>query len=112
MEQDASQTVQDLIGWMRQFDAVLIAYSGGVDSALVLAAAHAELGPGALGIIGVSPSLPRRELAAALSYARSIGAAVIEVDVGEMESEAYRANRGDRCYHCRRARTQRADPAG
>ncbi|MEI6796943.1 MAG: hypothetical protein WCK39_08760 [Methanomassiliicoccales archaeon] len=57
MDQEASATIQLLRCWMRQFESVLVAYSGGVDSALVLAAAHAELGARAWGAKGVSPSL-------------------------------------------------------
>ena len=81
---------------------VVVAYSGGIDSTLVLAAAVRALGPdSAIGAIGVSPSLAARELDGALEVARSLGARVERVATHELEREAYRANGPDRCYHCK-----------
>lgn len=80
---------------------VLIAYSGGVDSAVLLAEAHRVLGNRACGVIARSPSLPERELADALSVARSGGFHVRVIRTEEMDREQYRANRPDRCYHCK-----------
>lgn len=81
---------------------VVVAYSGGIDSTLVLAAAVRALGPeAAIGAIGVSPSLAARELQGALEVARGLGARVERVATHELEREAYRANGPDRCYHCK-----------
>ncbi len=82
---------------------LVVAFSGGVDSSVLLHAAHAMLGPRAVGLIGDSPSLPRRELAEALEVARLIGARVERLSTDELENETYRANSGERCYACRHA---------
>jgi pyridinium-3,5-biscarboxylic acid mononucleotide sulfurtransferase len=79
----------------------LVAYSGGVDSAYLLAEASQVLGPRALGIIAKSPSLPGAELTAALSLAASRGIGVRVIETQEMESAEYRANGPDRCFHCK-----------
>ncbi len=79
-----------------------VAYSGGVDSATLLAlAVHALGADRVLGIIGVSPSLADDERAAAHAVARAIGAPVVEVATHEGERPAYQANGPDRCYHCK-----------
>ena len=79
----------------------LVAYSGGVDSAYLLAEASRALGPRALGVIAKSPSLPGAELTAALSLAASRGIGVRVIETREMEREEYRANGPDRCFHCK-----------
>lgn len=79
----------------------LVAYSGGVDSAYLLAEAHRVLGAGALGVIARSPSLPASELEGALALAAERGMPVRVVETNEMEREAYRRNASDRCYHCK-----------
>jgi uncharacterized protein len=79
-----------------------VAYSGGVDSATLLALAVRALGADrVLGIIGVSPSLADDERAAAHAVARAIGTPVVEVETREGERAAYQANGPDRCYHCK-----------
>lgn len=80
---------------------LLIAYSGGVDSTCLLALAHRELGPAALGVIADSPSLPRAALAEALRVAEKIGARVETVQTCEFENEDYLKNPPDRCYFCK-----------
>jgi len=79
----------------------LVAYSGGVDSAYLLAEASRALGPRALGVIAKSPSLPAAELEAAVTLAASRGIGVRVIETREMEREEYRANGPDRCYHCK-----------
>jgi len=79
----------------------LVAYSGGVDSALLLAEARRVLGESAAGVIADSASLPRAELEAALALANSRGIPVRVIATREMERAAYRANGPDRCYHCK-----------
>lgn len=79
----------------------LVAYSGGVDSALLLAEARRVLGAAAEGAIADSPSLPRAELEAALALATSRGIPVRIVATRELERAAYRSNAPDRCYHCK-----------
>jgi len=86
---------------LRGLGRVLVAYSGGVDSAVLLTEAHRVLGDGACGVIAQSPSLPEAELRLALELARSQGIAVRVIHTEEMAREEYRANRPDRCYHCK-----------
>lgn len=79
-----------------------VAFSGGVDSATLLALAVRALGPGrVLAILGVSASLAEDERMAAHRVARFIGAPVLELTTREDERAAYEENGPDRCYHCK-----------
>ena len=79
----------------------LVAYSGGVDSSVLLVEAARVLGPDAQGMIAKSPSLPARELEDALDLAGCHGIDVRVIETHEMEREAYRRNAPDRCFHCK-----------
>ena len=79
-----------------------VAYSGGVDSALLLALAIRALGSDrVVGVLGMSASLAASERLAAYEVAAFIGASVVEVATYEGEREDYRVNGPDRCYHCK-----------
>lgn len=79
-----------------------VAYSGGVDSAVLAALAVRALGPeNVIALLGVSPSLPARERGLAHRTAERIGVRVVEVTTRETESVQYRRNGVDRCYHCK-----------
>jgi uncharacterized protein len=81
---------------------VMVAFSGGTDSAFVLAAAVRALGPDAVvAATAVSPSLPARELDAAREFAASLGVRHITPTTDELAREGYRANAGDRCRFCK-----------
>ncbi|MGH8047950.1 MAG: ATP-dependent sacrificial sulfur transferase LarE [Chthoniobacterales bacterium] len=80
---------------------LVVAYSGGVDSACLLAVAHRMLGDKVLGVIADSPSLPRQALADALGTARGFGAEVEVVRTQEFEDPRYTANPMNRCYFCK-----------
>jgi len=80
---------------------MLLAYSGGVDSACLLAFSHKTLGDGLTAVIADSPSLPRQALADALSLARQIGVEVRVVQTTEMADEHYASNPVNRCYFCK-----------
>jgi uncharacterized protein len=90
--------LEDLLG---RENSVLVCYSGGIDSAVVLAAAHRALGPRAVGVTAVSPSLPASELADAERIAREIGADHRLVESSELSREGYVNNGPDRCFHCK-----------
>jgi uncharacterized protein len=79
-----------------------VAFSGGVDSSLLLALALRALGPEqVVAVLGVSPSLAGDERLAAHDVAAFLGARVVEITTHEGDSQAYRANGPDRCFHCK-----------
>jgi uncharacterized protein len=80
---------------------VLVCYSGGIDSALVLAVATTELGERAVGMTAVSASLPASEREDAARIAAGLGASHRFVDSHEIERPGYVANGPDRCFHCK-----------
>ena len=86
---------------LRAHAPLVIAYSGGVASAYLLAEAHATLGAQVLGVIADSPSLPRQALADALALAEKIGAPVEVVRTEEFANPEYTANPPNRCYFCK-----------
>ncbi|MFC4947305.1 ATP-dependent sacrificial sulfur transferase LarE [Pseudonocardia sp. GCM10023141] len=88
---------------IRQEQRLLVAFSGGVDSALVAAVAAQELGSAAVAVTAVSASLPVAERRAAAAFARSTGIRHVEVCTDELERPEYIANSGDRCFHCKSA---------
>jgi len=82
-------------------DSVLVCFSGGVDSAFVLAVAHEVLGSRTVGMTAVSPSLAPEERALAIRVAEQIGARHELVESHEIDDESYLANNPDRCFHCK-----------
>jgi uncharacterized protein len=82
---------------------LLIAFSGGADSALLAAVAHDTLGDRAVAVTAISESLPQRERAAALAFTRSRGIPHVEVHTDELSRPEYVANTGNRCFHCKTA---------
>ena len=80
---------------------VLVCYSGGVDSAFVLAVAHQVLGAKCIGMTAVSPSLADFEREEAITLAKEIGGRHELVASNEIEDEDYAKNNVDRCFHCK-----------
>jgi uncharacterized protein len=90
-----------LFSLLQAMESVLVCYSGGVDSALVLAAAHEVLGVRAVGMTAVSPSLAPSEKELASAVARRIGARHELVESHEIDDPDYQRNGPDRCFHCK-----------
>lgn len=94
--------VDRLLAILTEYPGLLVAFSAGVDSAFLLAAAVRALGNDrVLAVTAVSPSLPEAELAYARDFAQRIGARHAEVATDELSREGYRANSTARCYFCK-----------
>ncbi|NDC14437.1 MAG: ATP-dependent sacrificial sulfur transferase LarE [Synechococcaceae bacterium WB9_2_170] len=96
------QALQQLRRRLAAFDAVVVAYSGGVDSALVAAIATEQLGPRAQAITGVSPALAPHLRTEAAQQATWLGLRHLEVPTAELADPAYASNPEQRCYACKR----------
>ena len=83
------------------YQSVLIAFSGGVDSAYLAIAAAAALGERALAVTADSPSYPETHRRLALTIARDFGFAHEVIHTAELERPEYRANPANRCYYCK-----------
>lgn len=95
------EKLRSLRHWFGEQRRVAVALSGGVDSGLLLALASESLGSAALGVTGISPSLSEDEGSMAREVAAFLRVPLIEIETQEMEIAGYRANSGDRCYHCK-----------
>jgi len=95
---------------VRDLSSVLIAYSGGVDSSLLLKLALDELGERAVAVLASSAAYPESEQEEARILARQLGARLVEVATNEVELEAYTRNNPDRCFHCKEELFETLEP--
>ena len=93
--------LEDARARVRGLSSVLVAYSGGVDSSLLLKLAIDELGERAVAVLASSPAYPEAEQEEARIVAGQLGANLVEVATSEVELEAYSRNNPDRCFHCK-----------
>jgi pyridinium-3,5-biscarboxylic acid mononucleotide sulfurtransferase len=99
---EAADAVGRMQGVLAGVQRLGVAFSGGVDSAVLLALAARAMEPSrVVAILGVSPSLATDERAAAHRVAAAIGVDVVEVHTREGDRAEYRANGPDRCFHCK-----------
>src|SRR5947209_17291165 len=80
---------------------VVIGYSGGVDSTLVMKVAHDVLGENAVAVTGDSEAFPQGEVDAALEVAAEMGVTVTRVRTHELSNPLFAVNTSNRCYHCK-----------
>ena len=95
---------------VRGMSSALIAYSGGVDSSLLLKLALDELGDRAVAVLASSPAYPESEQQEARELAQQLGARLVEVSTAEVELDAYRRNNPDRCFHCKEELFETLEP--
>jgi uncharacterized protein len=101
MSPSPEEKLETLRETVRSLSSVLVCFSGGIDSALVLAVTRQELGDRAVALTAVSPSLPLAERADAERMARELGARHHFVESHELDREGYAKNGPDRCFHCK-----------
>ena len=95
------QKQDDLLNRLRSLGEVIVAYSGGTDSAYLAWAAHQALGPRAVAITADSASIPESHKRDAEEFARRFGFRHEYVETAEFENPLYVANNPDRCFHCK-----------
>jgi uncharacterized protein len=98
---DTQGKFEDLKRILGEMESVLVAYSGGVDSTLLLKVAHDVLGDNAFGVIASSETYPSAEITEALDLAQSLGVRVINIHTNELNNPKFSCNATDRCYHCK-----------
>jgi uncharacterized protein len=98
---DTQSKLEALEAQLRQLGSVMIAYSGGVDSAFLAATAHRVLGDRMLAVLADSPSLARRDMEQASAFAQAIGMPLRVILTEELEKPEYQRNDANRCFHCK-----------
>lgn len=101
--ESAHRKLAQLEARLNQLDRLMVAYSGGVDSAFLASVAHRVLGERMTAVLADSASLARRELQMATEFAARLGMQLEIVNTHEMENPAYARNDENRCFHCKDA---------
>jgi uncharacterized protein len=103
LKNEAAAKAQELSDYFFKKRHAIVAYSGGVDSALLAFAAHQALGNQMLAALADSPSLARKEYRLAVNFAQEHGIPLRIIRTSEMEDPRYLANPANRCYYCKKA---------
>ena len=101
VESDSLQKQERLFAALRGIDSLLVAFSGGADSAYLAWAAHQVLGQRALAVTALSASFSRHDREQAEAFVRSSGVRHQFIETHEFQNPLYVANNADRCYHCK-----------
>jgi pyridinium-3,5-biscarboxylic acid mononucleotide sulfurtransferase len=93
--------LRDLEARLGVLESLMVAYSGGVDSAFLAATAHRVLGGRMLAVLADSPSLARRDMEQAIAFAESLGMPLRIIQTEELDKPEYQRNDANRCFHCK-----------
>lgn len=101
LDTSAATKLHALEDRLRALGSIMVAYSGGVDSAFLAATAHKVLGDRMLAVLADSPSLARRDMEQARAFAQTNGIPLRIVQTEELSNPEYQRNDADRCFHCK-----------
>jgi uncharacterized protein len=100
-EAQTEARLRDLEARLGALESLMVAYSGGVDSAFLAATAHRVLGNRMLAVLADSPSLARRDMEQAIAFAQTIGMPLRVIQTEELDKPEYQRNDANRCFHCK-----------
>ncbi len=98
---NALHKLQQLEARLHELGRVMVAYSGGVDSAFLAATAYQVLGERMLAVLADSPSLARRDMQQARAFADGLGMPLRVIQTEELDKPEYQRNDANRCFHCK-----------